>query len=300
MDLKWLEDFLTLAETRNFSQSAEIRGVTQSAFSRRIRSLENWLGAELLNRDGYPITLTAEGRLFHETAGEVVRMIHARRTEFRQHTPDGGPVIALTALHSLTITFLPHWLTRLREVIGPVASRVKPENFIRCIEALTDGGYDFFLTFHHPRVRFPLPPDAFPHLVIGQDSLAAVARPARVEAWAREGKAMPLVQYSRGSFLGALAAVAQAQEGAPQFYVAHTNETSMAEAMKSMAVEGHGIVWLPRSLIANEVAAGQLEVVAPELPMEIRLYRNAARVRALTKQVWKAAGRLAQGYANPE
>ena len=62
MELKWIEDFLSLAETRSFSRSAEIRAVTQSAFSRRIRSLEVWLGTALLDRSTYPITLTADGR----------------------------------------------------------------------------------------------------------------------------------------------------------------------------------------------------------------------------------------------
>ena len=298
MDFKWLEDFLSLAETHSFSRAAELRGVTQSAFSRRIRALEDWLGAELLNRESYPITLTPEGKLFRETAEEAVRMIHARRAEFRQHARGGGPVVSLVALHSLTVTFLPGWLTRLRGAIGPVASRVKPENFDQCITALTEGGYDFFLTYHHPRVRFPLEPEAYPHLVIGQDSLAAVARPGWPEDWVQDG--MPLLQDSRGSFLGTLAGIAQAQPGAPKVYVAHTNEASMAEAMKSMAVEGHGVVWLPRSLIALDIAAGRLEVVAPELPMEIRLYRNATRARTLTARVWQAAERLAEGYAQSE
>lgn len=83
-------------------------------------------------------------------------------------------------------------------------------------------------------------------------------------------------------------------------YVAHTNEASMAEAMKSMALEGHGVVWLPRSLIDGDIAARRLEVVAPELPMEIRLYRNAARTRALSARVWAATERLAIDYAKPE
>ncbi len=297
MDFKWLEDFLSLAETHSFSRSAEIRGVTQSAFSRRIRALEDWLGAELLSRDSYPVALTEEGRAFRETAEEAVRMIQARRAEFRSRARQGGPEISLTALHSLTVTFLPHWLMELQEAVGPVASRLKPENFDRCLAALTEGGYDFFLTFHHPQVRIPLEPDAYPHLVVGQDSLVAVARPGRVALW---GERMPLLAYSRGSFLGALARIAQAQPGAPAAYVTHTNESSMAEAMKSMAVEGHGIVWLPRGLVIGDIAAGRLEVVAPELPMEIRLYRNAARARALTSRVWAAAGRLAEGYAKPE
>ena len=50
MELKWLEDFVSLAETLNFSRSADERSVTQPAFSRRIRSLETWLGADLDDR----------------------------------------------------------------------------------------------------------------------------------------------------------------------------------------------------------------------------------------------------------
>ncbi len=74
----------------------------------------------------------------------------------------------------------------------------------------------------------------------------------------------------------------------------------MAEAMKSMAVAGHGMVWLPRLLVEAEIETGRLEVVAPELPMEIRLYRNAARGRGITGRVWQAARELGEGYAKPE
>ena len=50
MESKWLEDFVSLAETGSFSRSAALRHVTQPAFSRRIRSLEAWLGADLIDR----------------------------------------------------------------------------------------------------------------------------------------------------------------------------------------------------------------------------------------------------------
>jgi len=50
MDTKWLEDFISLAETGSFSRSAEMRHVTQPAFSRRIQSLESWLGTDLIDR----------------------------------------------------------------------------------------------------------------------------------------------------------------------------------------------------------------------------------------------------------
>ena len=40
MELKWLEDFVALAENGSFSKAAKARYVTQPAFSRRIRALE--------------------------------------------------------------------------------------------------------------------------------------------------------------------------------------------------------------------------------------------------------------------
>jgi DNA-binding transcriptional LysR family regulator len=280
MELKWLEDFLSLAATRSFSASAGERNVTQSAFSRRIRSLEVWLGAELLDRSTYPIRLTEDGRHFQEAAEEIVRLTYAARAGLGQEAPRGQ--VSITALHSLTLTFLPRWLKSL----GPVSSRVLPENYALCLEALVDGGYDFMLTYHHPSIAVPLDPARFPHKVIGADSLIAVATP---EALAGPGP-LPLLTYSRGSFLGLLTALAQSQPGAPATRIAHVNENSLAEALKFMALEGHGLAWLPRQLVAADLAAGRLVVAAPELAMEIRLYRNGDRARGVAEKVWASVG----------
>ena len=47
MEFIWLEDFLALVDSGNFSRAAELRHVTQPAFSRRIRALEDWVGVDL-------------------------------------------------------------------------------------------------------------------------------------------------------------------------------------------------------------------------------------------------------------
>lgn len=124
MDLKWLEDFLNLVETKSFSASARNRNVTQSAFSRRIRSLELWLGADLLDRSTYPIRLTNDGRAFRESAEEIVRLIYQGRAGLGGRSAAERPAasIAITALHSLTLTFLPRWLTGVRGQVGEIAT----------------------------------------------------------------------------------------------------------------------------------------------------------------------------------
>ena len=57
-------------------------------------------------------------------------------------------------------------------------------------------------------------------------------------------------------------------------------ETDMAEGLKVMAAEGHGIAFLPSSAVRKELAAGTLvQVPAPgvarlDLTMEVRAYRE--------------------------
>ena len=98
MELKWLEDSLSLARTGNFSRSAEERHVTQSAFSRRIQALEAWLGVPVIDRSTYPTALTQAGRAFRETAEEAVRTLYASRADLQASTrpkaavqPKAGP-----------------------------------------------------------------------------------------------------------------------------------------------------------------------------------------------------------------
>lgn len=61
MDIKWFEDFISLVEHRSFTKAAEERHVTQSGLSRRIRSLECYLGVELVKKNVYPTTITDIG-----------------------------------------------------------------------------------------------------------------------------------------------------------------------------------------------------------------------------------------------
>jgi DNA-binding transcriptional LysR family regulator len=65
METKWLEDFVSLAETRSFSRSAQLRHVTQPAFSRRIQALEAWAGTDLVDRSSYPTRLTPAGETLY-------------------------------------------------------------------------------------------------------------------------------------------------------------------------------------------------------------------------------------------
>src|SRR3954471_4555377 len=98
MDIKWLEDFLSLTQTRNFSRSAQERNVTQSALSRRIRALEAWVGADLVDRSTYPLVLTPAGKLFSSSATDAMRLLNDARSLLRIESKDEN-MLSISAGH---------------------------------------------------------------------------------------------------------------------------------------------------------------------------------------------------------
>src|SRR3546814_17458980 len=58
--------------------------LTQPAFSRRIRALEDWVGATLVNRDTHRIALTEAGQAFRVLAEEIMRRLTLGRDHVRE------------------------------------------------------------------------------------------------------------------------------------------------------------------------------------------------------------------------
>ncbi len=83
MDTKWAEDFLSLAETRSFTRAATARHSSQAAFSRRIQSLETWVGAELVDRSSSPLALTPAGQSFRCFAINIISQVNMARNVVR-------------------------------------------------------------------------------------------------------------------------------------------------------------------------------------------------------------------------
>lgn len=289
MDLRLLEDFVSLCETRSFSRSAVARNVTQSAFSRRVQALELWLGVPLVDRSRYPTTLTAEGRAFREVAEEVLRMLHGARADMKAGRQASRQALNFAALHTLALSFFPEWLKTIESDLGAISTQVLADNYHNCVQALVEGNSDFLLTFHHDAVSIGLDAERFPFVVLGQDRLLAVSLKGAdgplFQLAGLEAEPPPLLAYGRDSFLGRLSAHAIKSTGL-QFPTNHINDNAVAEALKAMVLAGHGIAWLPQSTIARELEAGLLGDVGAHVDMEIRLYRSRDKTRAIVEKLW--------------
>jgi len=110
-----------------------------------------------------------------------------------------------------------------------------------------------------------------------------------------------LLAYSADCFLGRIVEQIQQRNPAHHFDVCYEN--SMAEALKAMALAGHGAAWLPMSSIVQELGSGALVRVAGpawELPLEVRLYRASARLRPAAASLWTHAVAIAASPDPPQ
>ncbi len=282
METKWIEDFVSLAETRSFSRSAQLRHVTQPAFSRRIQALEAWAGIDLVDRSLYPTKLTPAGETFHLQALEILGSLQATRNMMRSHQAAGQDMIEFAVPHSLAFSFFPHWIMGLRGSFGVVKSRLTALNVHDAVMQLTEGSCDLLIAYHHPSQPLQLSPDRYEMLSLGRETLAPYAK-ADAQGQplftlpSRPGAKVPLLSYASGAYLGRLVEQITKLAGSPLNLDA-IYETDMAEGLKAMAMEGHGLAFLPASSVKKELKSRRLMRAAPagqfELEMDIRIYRE--------------------------
>ena len=74
MEIRFVREFLSLAETESYFETAEQLFVTTSSLSRHIKTLEEEIGASLFDRTTRKVSLSRYGRLFLPYAKELVRI----------------------------------------------------------------------------------------------------------------------------------------------------------------------------------------------------------------------------------
>src|SRR5881394_3676696 len=74
MDTRQLSAFCAVVERKSFSQAAERLGVTQPAVSLQIRSLEQRLGTQLLDRSGRRVEPTEAGVRLYASAQRLLAL----------------------------------------------------------------------------------------------------------------------------------------------------------------------------------------------------------------------------------
>lgn len=315
MDLAWLEDFVAVAEEGGFSRAAEQRHVTQPALSRRIKALEEWLGAPLFERSTHMITLTAAGQSFRPVAEDVLRRVLNGREEALEAARLKAETIQFVATHALSQTFFPDWIRKVDRVRAGSAVQLVASNFAGCEKLLLEAQAHFLLTHYHPTLVTRLDTDRFQRIELNTDVLIPISAPAskltpqsgrRRKLTPRyqlpgSGKIpLPYLAYHPGSGVGRIVSSFLAAKEPVAVLVPSFSAPIML--LIDMAREGRGITWAPRSLVQSEIQSGRLIRAGGQewdIAISICLFRSRARLTNAAEIFWSAIKKF-KGIYNQE
>jgi DNA-binding transcriptional LysR family regulator len=191
-------------------------------------------------------------------------------------------MIEFAVPHSLAFTFFPHWVMDLRRRFGAVKSRLIALNVHDAVMQLTEGSCDLLIAYHHASQPLQLSTDRYEMLSLGHESIAPYAKADAAgqpmfRLPAAAGVKVPFLSYASGAYLDRLVELIVKLSPVP-LNLDPIYETDMAEGLKAMALEGHGLAFLPGSSVKKELKRRQLvRAAAPdqcELAMEVRIYRE--------------------------
>ena len=267
MELQWIDDFLALCQTRNFTRAAEARCTTQSAYSRRMRRLEEWLGAPLFYRERRPVDLTPAGEQFLTRARRLREDIFDARRAVLSASSHFKKSLRIYTTNTLAASFLSTWLAenKLENYSLIVAS------ISGCLEAVRRGHADMGLIPHFGGDEVLA---GLTSLEIGRDRLMLVAGATQRRPVALVQKKLrgPVMVYTPGTTYGARIAAMLERHGI-QIQESPVCESASAEALLAQVKAGLGSAWIPEILLRD---AKVKRCAAPDffdIPYEILLIK---------------------------
>ncbi len=293
MELKWLEDLAAVARLGHFARAAEARFVTQSALSRRIKALEQWAGAELVDRTEHPIRLTAAGTEFMGIASAIIEQASEAQAAAANYARISEQGITIACLHTLALNFLPQLVADLHKTIPPFEAAIVPET--RTIEeylyALRNGTCDFFICYNHKAIPFDVDVDDYPRLVISKDRVLPYGEPSKFGGILDPDneRPIPLLEYGPTSIMSRV--LRNVIDTAPfERRLRTVYRATLAESLATAAREGLGIAWLPESIAQHMRGDASLEPVSEGFAadLEIVIFSSRHNSRPIVQRIWNS------------
>jgi DNA-binding transcriptional LysR family regulator len=292
IELSWLQDLCVLADTGNFSRAANIRNLTQPAFSRRIRSIEEWLGVDLFDRSAQPISLTDAGRAFLPVAQDTLSRLAAGRAAAQATGNSEAATLRFATTQVVSLTFFSDWLRNIeaRHELGPIQLSISSR--LACEEMIQQGKVQFLLCHSNPGLPGRLNSAAYREIPVGRDTLIPVSAPGpdgnpRYSLTQPSTSDLPFLAYSAASGFGRM--IRNRLENIAPPVPMRVVFTSQSVVLKRMLLEGRGLAWLPEILIRDELISGTI-VAAGEpgshIPVDIVLIRRNDQDTAAAEEFW--------------
>jgi DNA-binding transcriptional LysR family regulator len=180
-------------------------------------------------------------------------------------------------------------LSGLRGDCGVIKSRLTALNVHDAVLRLVEGHADLLIAYHHASQPIQLDSARYEMLPLGQEVVApCVKADVHGQPLFRLPGApkhpVPYLAYAPGAYLGRVVEAAIKQSGVA-VHLDRVYETDMAEGLKAMAREGHGVAFLPLSAVKKDIQSGKLVRASEglDLTLDIRIYRERPQAGDLSK-----------------
>lgn len=249
--------FVAAVDAGGFSAAARLLDLTPSAVSKQISRLETRLGARLLNRSTRRISLTAAGREFYDRSRTILADIDEAERAVGQASAVPQGTLRVTASISFgqrqIVPLIPDFTARYPNV------RVEVIFSDRMIDIIEDG-VDVAVRVSAPSdsalIARQLVPDRRV-VCASPDYLAQRGQPNAPEDLSRHNALIYSTVYSdTWRFDG--------PAGSRAVRVPSSFAANSGEAIRDMAIAGHGIARLATFLVGPDIKAGRLVELLPD------------------------------------
>jgi DNA-binding transcriptional LysR family regulator len=291
MRLEWIEDILAVADTGSMIKAAQRRFLTQSAFSRRLRMIEDQLGVKLFDRSRKPAELHPAILERCDDMRRLAAGLRGLRADLsRGYDKDGGRIV-IASQHAITTAIAPRLIQILSEELG-TDIRLRSANREDCYALLLTRQADLMLFYSTQQHSLTVEPDFIRHFPMGQELLVPIFARQALDALgaAMEGGEVPVVAYPADVFLGKVIRE-EIWSRFPELTFKPRAETALTLAAMEFAILGAAVAWVPRSLAYPHIASGVVEDLSAKLgtsEMLLTAARINAKQRPLTEHAWQS------------
>lgn len=298
MRLEWLEDILAVAETGSFIAAADRRRLTQSAFSRRVSSIEAHVGIALFDRSCKPVQLRPTTQDQRDQIARLVSDLRQLVIDLRQGDRKASNRIVVASQHALTTALTPSLLNTIQSSNADIFVKLRSANLDDCFALLLSRQADIAIVYRLPGEDHPISTEFIETAIVGQDRLVPVYAATRAaDLKARfESRELPYIAYPGEVFFGqvmerlVLPVVRRIADPIPRA------ETALTLAALELAAVGVAVAWVPESLAAARIRDGKLLDVSatlPSIPLDVTAVRLRGTAGSVEAAIWSQLVALA-------
>lgn len=276
MQIESLKLFCDLAETKSFTKAAQINGVTQSAVSQQISSLETKFAAALIERSKKKFTLTKEGETLYKYSNQIVQSYDELRHKIQEIQNVVTGAIKVVTIYSIGLHELPPYLKKFLKKHPTVNVSVEYRRATQLYEDIISGMADIGL------VAYPQKDPRLQVTSLAEDMLVLICHPEHPLAQKPRVKLSEIVSHKFIAFepdIPTRRAIDKILRDR-NVEVDHAMEFDNIETVKRAVEIDAGISIVPRSPVSQEVAKKTIAMVEIE---DEQFYRPLAAVHKKNK-----------------